>query len=102
MTKDVSSTEMFNEAPENVHEVYQQSINKASAVQARYGTKARELITTTESLEKKSSPYLHDQRQPPHPFLETIYLKEHLPKKEKVSFLKSEEYLPLKTIWQIT
>lgn len=77
----------------------QESIRQ-QAIQARYGTKAKKMITTPETLKGKTIPTSLINAISPPPFLETIYLKKHLQEKKKISFLKSEQCLPLKTTWQ--
>lgn len=59
----------------------QESISQ-QAIQARYGTKAKEMI---ETLKGKTLPTSLINAIPPPPFLETIYLKKHLQKKKSVS-----------------
>ena len=68
------------------------------AIQARYGTKAKYMITTPELLKGKTIPTSLINAIPPPPFLEAVYLKKHL-QREK-SFVKSAECLLLKTTWQ--
>lgn len=55
---------------------------RQQAIQARYGTKAKEMI---ETLQAKTVPTSLINAIPPPPFLETIYLKKHLQKKKKKS-----------------
>ena len=53
---------------------------RQQATQARYGTKAKEMI---ETLQGKTVPTSLTNAIPPSPFLEAIYLKKHLQKEKK-------------------
>lgn len=70
------------------------------AIQARYGTKAKEIKTTPETLKGKAVPTSLINAIPYLPFWKLFTSRSIYRRKKKISFLKSEECLPLKTTWQ--